>query len=183
MLKRILGKLVGISNITPLDSALEFGGFVLAHTAVVAAALEPGDLICPFALVTKGPNRQVLDFEAETQAEAVERGKASLSELKDKIDLWGFGRDGLHGEAEKPESKVDALVVSAWTHGMEGPVNLLQRFRPKQSGAFALFGPTEIIVDGVVQEAEVAARLRALVRAGIDKHPQGGSWPSWFTHQ
>lgn len=176
MLKKLLARL----GSPPIDAALKFGGFVLAHAAVVANALEPGDLICPFAVVTKGSDRQILDFEADSQAKAIERGKASLGELKDTIDLWAFAREGLYGETDKPESKVDALVISAWTHGMAEPVNLLQRFRQKQNG-FALFGPIEVIVDGSVQEGDVVAAMRTRIKTGIAKHPQGGKWGSWLT--
>ncbi len=162
-----------------MDEALNFGGFVLAHAAVVANALEPGELICPFAVVSNGSDRQILHFEAESQTEAVEQGKASLEQLKAKIDFWAFGREGLYGEIDKPEAKVDALVVSAWTHGMEEAVNLLQRFRTKQAG-FALFGPIEVVVNGQVQEGDLAAAMRAVVKQGIAKHPQGGNWGSWL---
>jgi len=52
----------------PLEEALRFGGFVMAHSAWIASDLEKGELVCPIAVITKGDSRKVIPFEAATQA-------------------------------------------------------------------------------------------------------------------
>lgn len=98
-------------TLSPTNRAVRFGGMVLAHAAFIASDLAEGELICPFAIVTKDDRREVVPFEAESQAEAVESGKASLAEFKDQIDYWGLGREGLWSEPDAPE-KTDVLIVS-----------------------------------------------------------------------
>ena len=73
-------------TLSPTKRAVRFGGMVLAHAAFVASDLAEGELICPFAIITKDDRRQVVPFEAESQAEAVANGKASLGELKSQVD-------------------------------------------------------------------------------------------------
>lgn len=60
------------------DEAVEFAGFVLAHCAAIADSNRAGELICLFAVFRKSGRQEVIDFESETQAEAVEKGWKSL---------------------------------------------------------------------------------------------------------
>jgi len=166
---------------SPIDRSVRFGGMVLAHAALIASDLGEGELVCPFAIVTKDDNRELVPFEAESQAEAIENGKASLAEFKEHIDDWGFGREGLWSEPGGT-IKSDVLVVSAWTHGMDEPIVLMQRFRPATAGQFMLFGPVDIVIDGRVLASEEAAPLRALVLDGIALHPSDVPWASWLEH-
>jgi hypothetical protein len=167
--------------IPPTERAIRFGGMVLAHAALIASDLPEGELICPFAIITKDDRRQVVPFEAESQAEAVESGKASLAEFQDHIDYWGLGREGLWSEPDATD-KTDVLLVSSWTHGMDEPVILMQRFRPAASGQFLLLGAVDIVLGGRVVTAEKAEPLRALVSAGIAMHPSQVPWASWLVH-
>lgn len=169
------------SALSPTDRAVRFGGMVLAHAALIASDLPAGELICPFAIITKDDRRQVVPFEAESQAEAVENGKASLSELKDQIDYWSFGREGLWSDPDATD-KTDVLIVSTWTHGMEEPVTLMQRFRPSATGQFLLIGAVDIVIDGHVLTPDKAGPLRALVSDGIALHPSEVPWASWLVH-
>lgn len=95
-------------------SAFKFGGFVLAHAALIASGQGEGELICPFAVVVKDGNRQAIDFEAETQADAIDKGKASLDEYREKVDLWSLAREGLYSVMSSEEPKTDVLLVSVW---------------------------------------------------------------------
>lgn len=161
----------------PPSDAIEFGGFVLAHCAAIAATNEPGDLICPFAIVTKGENRQVIDFESETQQEAIAKGWASLDEWRDSIDLWGFGREGLLSDGSS--QKVDVLSVSVWKPGMSEAINMFQRFSPPSAGAFYLFGPTEFSINGQAADQSSESQLQNWLMTGILRHPHGGKWSGW----
>jgi hypothetical protein len=167
------------NTLSQLESAAYFGGFVLAHAALIASELSGDELICPFAVVTKDDQREVINFEAETQVEAVERGKASLIELKDKIDSWAFAREGLQSLPDR-SGKVDVLLVSCWVSGMDEPLVLIQAFTPAQTGNFRLFGPTEIIQDGQTVHSGLVSQLSSAVQQGIgSRHVP---WTRWLAH-
>lgn len=167
--------------LSPTERAIQFGGMVLAHAAYIASDLPEGEFICPFAIITKDDRRQFVPFEAESQVEAVASGKASLAEFKDQIDYWGFGREGLWSEPSFTD-KTDVLTVSSWTHGMEEPVILMQRFRPAATGQFLLLGAVDIVFNGQVLTSDKADPLRALVSKGIAMHPSQVPWASWLVH-
>jgi len=164
---------------SPSETAANFGGFVLAHAALIASDLSGEELICPFAVVTKGHRRQVLDFEADTQVGAVERGKASLVDLKDQVDSWAFAREGLWSRPDLPE-KIDVLLVSSWVPGMDEPLVLVQAFSPARTGNFRLLGQLEIIQDGQAVGFESMSRLVSAVQAGIAG--RNVPWASWLAH-
>jgi hypothetical protein len=166
---------------SPTESAARFGGFVMAHAALIASELVDGELVCPFAVVTKGENREVLNFEADTQAEAVEKGKASLLEFNDHVDLWALAREGLQSHPDSPH-KTDVLLVSAWARGMQKPLNLIQAFAPAHAGGFALLGELEILNDTEVLPLESQAALLVHARAGIGSHPRNVPWVAWHGH-
>ena len=167
--------------LSPTERAVQFGGMVLAHAAYIASDLPEGELICPFAIITKDDRRQVVPFEAESQVEAIAIGKASLAEFKDQIDYWGFGREGLWSEPDSTE-KTDVLIVSSWTHGMEESIILVQRFRPAATGQFLLLGALDIVLDGHVLTSDNADPLRTLVSDGIAMHPSQVPWARWLVH-
>jgi hypothetical protein len=169
-------------TLSPTERAIRFGGMVLAHAALVASDLAEGELICPFAIITKDDRRQVVPFEAESQAEAVANGKASLEELKSQVDYWGFGREGLWSHPDETDNKTEVLTVSTWTHGLDDPVILMQRFRPASTGQFSLLGTVEIVIDGHVLPSEKAGPLRSLVSDGVAMHPSEVPWASWLVH-
>ena len=154
----------------------------MAHAALIASDLAEGELICPFAIVTKDDQRELIPFESESQVESIESGKASLDELRDQIDFWSLGREGLWSDPESSSGKTDVLVVSAWTHGLDAPITLMQRFRPACSGNFSLLGTVDVILDGNILADDRAAPLRALVAEGIAQHPNDVPWSSWLLH-
>ena len=149
-------------------------GLVMAHAAAIASVLKPGELICPFAVVTKGDNRQSIDFEAETQDEAIVRAWASLTEYQGYIDLWAMAREGLiAGESGKD----DVLVVAAWTHGMPEPVVFSQRFCPTSRGDFSITGPVMVRADLDAPSLRIVGEW---FLQGVAEHPQGERWGSWL---
>jgi hypothetical protein len=127
-----------------LDDAIRFGGLVMAHAAWIVSDIEEGSLLCPFALLQTGDERHVVAFESESQAESVERGKASFDEQRGIVDFWGFAREGLLSNLGSDEAKVDVLTVSSWKRGLDEPVVLRQCFVPNTQGSFRLLGPLEI---------------------------------------
>jgi len=154
------------------DVVARHAGLVMTHAAAIASVLKQGELICPFAVITSGENRQSLAFEAPTQDEAVAKGWASLDELKGQIDLWALAREGL---VRGPNGKEDVLLVAAWTHGMSEPAIFIQRFLPRARGGFALVGPIEV----QEQPAAELQRIGERFLEGVHSHPEGHLWSTW----
>ena len=154
------------------DVVAKHAGLVLTQAASIASVLNSGELICPFAVVTKGSDRQSVEFEAATQDDAVSKGWAHFNEWKERVDLWALAREGL---AVEPNGKVDVLVVAAWTPGMNAPLVLTQPFLPKAKGGFALVGPIQ------VQDLPTAdfERFGKNFLEGVNEHPKGHLWESW----
>jgi hypothetical protein len=154
------------------ENLIRHAGLVMTQAASITSVLEIGELICPFAVITKESSRQSIEFEAATQDDAVSEGWASLDKYKEDFDLWAFAREGLMRGAQ---GKDDVLVVAAWTHGMPEPVIFTQRFLPKAKGGFALVGPI------IAQECPSAEldRVAESFMNGVREHPKGHLWQSW----
>lgn len=144
----------------------------MAQAASIASAIEVGELICPFAVITKDENRQSIEFEASTQDEAISKGWDSFEMLKDQVDIWSLAREGLQAG---PAGKEDVLVVVAWTHGMIEPAVFTQRFSPKSKGKFSLLGPIAI----QNQPAPELDRIAANFSEGIKAPPRAHLWTTW----
>lgn len=154
------------------DNVARHAGLVMTQAASIASVLDIGELICPFAVVTKDEIRQSIEFEAATQDEAVSKGWDSFATLKDQVDIWSLAREGLQ---RGPSGKEDVLVVAAWTQGMEEPAVFTQRFVSKANGGFALLGPIAI----TDQPSSELDRIAAGFSEGIKDHPKGHLWGSW----
>jgi hypothetical protein len=157
------------------EAVAKHAGLVMAHAAVIASVLEPGELICPFIVITKGSDRQSIAFESKTQDEAVDRAWSSLSEYKTFVDLWAMAREGLvAGET----GKEDVLVVAAWEQGMSEAVVFTQRFLPEARGGFAIYGPISVQYELKPDQLQMVGEW---LLQGIGQHPKGERWQSWFS--
>jgi len=153
------------------DAVVRHAGLVMMQLASIASNLEDGALVCPFAVVTKGTDRQSIAFESETQDEAVAKGWASLEQWKSNIDLWALAREGL---VKSPRGKDDVLLVAAWTFGMAEPAMFTQRYERTERG-FRLPGP--VAVDNLAPSA--IKEIGEAFAAGIDEHPNAHFWNEW----
>jgi hypothetical protein len=158
------------------DEAVEFAGFVLAHCAAIADSNRTGELICPFAVLRKSGRQEVVDFESETQAEAVEKGWKSLPAAQLKKTGWAFGREGIFRGNESAE---DVLTVSTWLPAMKQHISVLQRFRRGPEQELVLFGEPELMIHGAEGATEVENWNRSALSRGIESHPQGKRWSEW----
>lgn len=159
------------------DEALELAGFVLAHCAAICDANREGELICPFAVLEGDEGKQVIDFESETQEEAVSKGWASLGEAKSNNVSWAFGREGLY---RAPDGvAVDVLTVSVWKSGMKEHYSVLQRFGRRENQAIYLIGAPDLFRHkGEFAEPVERWNEKAIAR-GVANHPKGSMWPEW----
>jgi hypothetical protein len=163
-----------------LFDTVRFGGMVLAHAAWIASDLEDGSLICPFAIIETAGERKVITFESDSQAESIERGKASFEEYRDKVGFWSFAREGLLSYVGGDQPKVDVLSVSAWKVGLEEPIILQQCFVPKATGVFKLIGPLTISIYGMIPPEPTQTKLQVIALEGIKQHPHGELWTTWM---
>jgi hypothetical protein len=154
------------------EAASRYAGLVMTQAASIASVLEPGELICPFIVIAKGEDRQSIEFEADSQDEAVSKAWDSLEHYKDQVDLWALAREGLRStQAEKK----DVLVVAVWASGMLEPAIFVQGFRPQCKGGFSLVGPVEV---QDLPEESLAGVGRSFM-AGVEAHPKGRLWKEW----
>jgi len=165
-------------TMTVPEAAALLGGFALAHAAWSASDLQQGELVVPLAIVERAGNRELLRFEAATQAEAVEKGKQAMADVTSRSDAWAFAREGLFNRAG---GKVDVLVVDLWAKGMSSPATVIQEFEPYAVRAkFRIIGEPQLVVDGRIQTDAAAKDVLARVRAGIKSHPKVVPlWNSW----
>jgi len=149
---------------------------VLAHACWIVADLPKNEVMAPFAIVETAQGRQLLHFEASTQAEAVMQGKAFLAHPPEGATRIAFVRDLI---AREPGGSQDVLAVTGWERdGQE--VTAMQRYRFDKKGTFHLEGPIEIVRDGVTLDPSIADPTIDLIRDGIADHPKAASlWSSW----
>lgn len=46
---------------------MRYAGLVMTQAASIASVLGRGELTCPFIVISKGEDRQAIEFEASTQ--------------------------------------------------------------------------------------------------------------------
>ncbi len=158
------------------DESLEYAGFVLAHCAAIADSNRDGELICPFAVLTSNAGRHVVNFESETQSEAVSKGWDSLADAKSNGLWWAFGREGIYRTSDGAS---DVFTVSVWLPRMKQHISILQRFMRGTSQELRLVGNVELLMHGTESATTVAKWNQAALTRGIASHPKGTRWVEW----
>lgn len=165
------------SRSSALNEALAFAGFVLAHCAAIADANRAGELICPFAVMEGEDGRRIVDFDSETQEEAVFRGWASLVDAKSNAQSWAFGREGLYRESDG--RAVDVLTVTVWMPGMKEHYSVLQRFGRQEDQAIYLIGVPELFEHLEDAAEPVKEWDEKAIERGVAHHPKSEMWSAW----
>jgi hypothetical protein len=168
---------------SPLDDALRFAGFVLAHAVWAISDLEAGELLCPIGVVECGDSREIIPFEAPSQEEAIKLGKKKMIELTSTVDRWAFAREGLSSILGSNSPKEDVVSVSAWSAGLDEPITLQQAFSPKSKEGFALIGAVEIVIHGTKCTEQIQSKLLPIISRGIAQHPHGEGWRKWHSER
>ena len=159
------------------ETLLLLAGFTFAHAVWNLSDLQNGELLVPLAITEKQGKRELTRFEADTQAEAISKGKAELARIEGKVDAWAFAREGQFKENGK---YFDVLTVEAKATGMKEPIVFVQRFQPYSSGAFKLLGQPMVLVGSNMVEGPEEKKLLAQLTSGIQKHKQAASlWSAW----
>src|SRR5262245_25739008 len=90
------------------DSVTHLAGYALAHALWNVCDFEEEDeVLCPFALTFDGHQKNMLRFEADSQEEAIEEGRATLA-ADASLTHWAFAREGLFPTQGDP---IDVLLV------------------------------------------------------------------------
>jgi hypothetical protein len=138
-------------------------------------------LLCPLAIVEGlDGERRLLRFEAETQAEAVERGKAAVRDASSDAAMWAFARENL-SRSLTTGAVADVLSVDFWARGMSAVTTLIQPFaRRTHATGFKIQDGRALVVNGVILAPDEAASSLAAIDLGVRSHPRVSElWASW----
>jgi hypothetical protein len=163
------------------SAALYLAGFTLAHSLWSVSDTKPTELLVPLMIVEKDGERTLQRFEAATQVEAIEAGKAASEKLIGQVDGWAFAREGttrIVGTSDVPK---DVISVSLWIKGMEKPIVVVARFeRATASHGFQVIGSPVISIDGKQLADETAKPLVEDIIQGVLSHKEVTKlWEVW----
>ena len=157
------------------DGILMIAGYVLAHASYSVSDLEDGELLVPFAVVQSVNGQEVIRFEAETQEEAISNAKSKLFDLRKRVDIYGFAREGLM--RDESGKAMDVFSIDVWEKGLKNNVTIVQPFQPNNGkGQFYLSKNILIFIDGQEVENE---KMIDIVKEGIGHHPIGNEYTNW----
>jgi hypothetical protein len=157
------------------ESLLMLSGFVLAHAAWSVS--DTPELLVPLAIAEINGERELRRFEAETQAQAIAEGKASLAEYDNVLDAWAFVREG---QFKENGVYVDVFTIEAKSRDMKEPIVFIQRFQPYAKGEFKIIGQPMVAIDGEIISEDEAAPLIAQLYHGVLSHEKVAKlWPGW----
>jgi len=154
------------------QAVLELGGLALAHAFRILPELNDDELLCPFAIVIGAEGRELIDFEADTQENAVAAAKSYLAGPDRSVERLAFARDGRSLTTNL--EYVDAISVSVrdMLSNYECTFSQLYRF---SAGCLEFFGPIEFMLGDEADDAALADARRGFVVAGMDSHPTAGA--------
>jgi hypothetical protein len=159
-------------------AVLLLAGFTLAHAAWSVSDTPASDLLIPLAIRQVGGQRELLRFEAETQAAAIQSGKAQGAAWTRDSTPWAFAREGLVGENG---TEVDVLSVDFCAPSMERPATIIQRFRRYTvDGRVHLLGRMQISVAGKILADSAADVIVEAIERGVAQHSRVAPlWATW----
>lgn len=151
-------------------------GLILAHSAYIGNGQE-GELMVPYVIFQSDGAREVQNFEAETQQDAVDAAHAAIAKYQDKVDAWAYAQEGL--VTLDDGSKQDIYLIKAWAPGLVEPIQLYQMFHPKP---FKLTGNIKILnFEDAGFKMEQAEQFHTALDSGITSHKKANEkWESWY---
>lgn len=163
---------------SPLDGALHWAGFVLAHAAWSVSDLDEDGFLIPIAFVEESGKRRLMRFHADTAKEANSKGKVEMKRLSARFSKWAFAWEEISPRVSGADH---SLIVEFWAEGMTNPGRLIQKFEPfSRKGKFSILGDPTIIVSGKVLDQADVSRALVQVTEGIVGHPEASKlWETW----
>ena len=120
------------------------------HALWSVSDTPPDELLCPLAFIERRGERDLICFEAETQAEAIAHGKDTVTSASSRADCWGFAFARGDGSADPT------------------------------TGLFRVIGKPRIAIEGIMFEADAAASAVREVMTGVMSHDAVAPlWPTW----
>ena len=152
---------------------LNLGGFLLAHATWIIADLGPTDSYVPQALCSKDGELILNVFEADTQVEAVSKGKAFMETEAVNYDACAFARDSV---VRKDGNAIDVLIIDLADESGSYVLTMTQPY--KKDGRMRLLGDEVFLSsDGTVIDENTSGSLRPIVHEGAQTH--SGALESW----
>ncbi|QSX33544.1 hypothetical protein JYB87_17840 [Shewanella avicenniae] len=151
-------------------------GFTLAHSASVVETLQADEVMVPYAITIKEEQQELVNFEAETQEQAIQQAESKLAEFSETVDAWCYGQEGA---INQDDNTINVLYFKVWVKGMTAA---LEAYQPIQKSPFKLLSNIQIqnFAEAGLDEAE-GENFIAGLNQGVDIHPATASrWDSWF---
>jgi len=153
-------------------------GFIMAHSASIGDELKEGELLVPYVITNSlEGERELFNFESDTQENAVMTAKEKLAEFSKTEFSWSYSQDGFitleNGERQ------DVFLFNIWAKGMNEPLEAYQLY---SSSPFKLIGNIQVLnfEDTGLDTKNTEAFIKGLDE-GISFHPTGSKkWDSWF---
>lgn len=151
-------------------------GLVMAHSALIGNSLEPGELMVPYVITEQSGKREIINFEADSQEQAVDNANKTLIELTSKDGAWAYSQDGLI--TTENGNKQDVYFFKIWAKGMTNPLEAYQMY---DSTPFKLVGNIQILnFDETGLDMDKTEEFITALTDGINSHPTAGDkWESW----
>jgi hypothetical protein len=155
------------------ENMLNIGGFLLAHATFVIGDLDPTDSYVPEALCLKDGEIVLNVFEANTQVEAVSKGKAFMETEAVNFEACAFARDGL---VRKDGSAIDVLLIDLSDDSGAHVLTMIQPYK-KDEQLHLLGDEVFLSSDGASIDEATSAAMRPFVHDGAQSH--SGAPESW----
>jgi len=83
--RRLIEALYGSEKLVKIEILGNILGLTLAHSAFIGSG-QDGVTLAPYVVYQQDENRQVVNFEADTQQEAIDNAYASIKEYQPSVD-------------------------------------------------------------------------------------------------
>jgi hypothetical protein len=148
------------------SNMINLGGFLLAHATWIIADLGPTDNYVPQVLCLKDGELRLNVFEADTQVEAVSKGKTFMETEAANFDACAFARDGI---VRKNEIVIDTLMIDLTDESGSHVLTMIQPY--EKSDRMHLLGDEMFLSsNGTVIDEASAGALRPLIHQGALSH-------------
>jgi hypothetical protein len=150
---------------------LELGGLAMAHAFHILSEFDDGELLCPFAVIIGPEGREVIDFQGDTQEEAVNAAKGYLAAPDDGVRLVAFARDGR--SLTRALQYLDVISVSV-RDALSNYECTFSQFYRQTAGDLDFLGDVEFVLGEEADDIALADAHRELIVVGMECHPTAG---------
>ncbi len=154
-------------------------GFTLAHSASVVDTLAADQAMVPYAITFQGEEQSLVNFEADTQQQAVAQAQEQLAQFTQTADAWTYSQEGV---INNEQQQVSVLYFKVWLKGMHVALEAYQAY---SKAPFKLLGNVQVQnfnETGMQQSATDV--FVAGINQGVDIHPTAAAhWDNWCSEE